>query len=132
MPFDGLFPSVPAQLHPKLSVSMVCSTRELKMPCLAAPPVVKPYRVTSPPPQFAEKKEAERQAKEEEEERQRREAEAAEEALRNKPKSKTEQVNELLRGKLEERLELCGELLVLLRRAQEKASVCTSRTRQLL
>lgn len=71
---------------------------------------------------MAEKKEAERQAKEEEEERLRREAEEAEEALRKKPKSKVEQVNEMLVGKLAERLELCGELLVLLRRAQEKAS----------
>eukprot|EP00903_Cladosiphon_okamuranus_P009107 g8702.t2 len=71
--------------------------------------------------QFAEKQEAERRAKEEEEERLRREAEAAEEALRKKPKSKTEQVNDLLRGKLAERLELCRDLLVLLRRAQEKA-----------
>lgn len=87
----------------------------------------KPCRVTSPRHQFAEKQEAERKAKEEEEERQRREAEAAEEALRNKPKSKTEQVNDLLRDKLAERLDLCGELLVLLRRAQDKASFCRSR-----
>lgn len=85
----------------------------------------KPCRVTSPH-QFAEKQEVERKAKEEEE-RQRREAEAAEEALRNKPKSKTEQVNDLLRDKLAERLDLCGELLVLLRRAQDKASFCRSR-----
>lgn len=90
-------------------------------------PVTKPYRFTSPPRQFAEKQEAERRAKEEDEERQRREAEAAEKALRKKPKSKTEQVNALLRDKLAERLEFCAELLVLLRRAQDKASVCRSR-----
>lgn len=95
------------------------------MPCRH---VTKPYRGhVCPLHQFAEKQEAERRAKEEEEERQRCEAEAAEEALRRKPKSKTEQVNDLLRGKLAERLELCGELLVLLRRAQEKASCGWSR-----
>lgn len=84
----------------------------------------------APPPrdllahQFAEKQEAERRAKEEEEERLRLEAEAAAEELRKRPVSKTEQVNTLLIGKLAERLELCNDLLVLLRRAQEKASVC--------
>lgn len=71
---------------------------------------------------FAEKREAERRAQEEEEERQRKEAEAAEEALRKKPKSKMEQVNGLLLEKLSERMDLCSELLVLLRRALEKAS----------
>lgn len=101
----------------------------MKAPCPALPyrPVAKPYRAMSPPHQFAEKQEAERRAKEEEEERQRLEAEAAEEALRKKPKSKIEQVNDELCGKLAERLELSRELLVLLRRAQEKASVCRSR-----
>ncbi|CBJ48440.1 hypothetical protein Esi_0002_0258 [Ectocarpus siliculosus] len=71
--------------------------------------------------QFAEKQEAERRAKEEEEERQRREAEEAEEALRKQPKSKVDQVRGLLTSKLSERVELCEELLVLLRRAQKKA-----------
>ncbi|CAM9526842.1 unnamed protein product, partial [Ectocarpus fasciculatus] len=70
--------------------------------------------------QFAEKQEAERRAKEEEEERQRREAEEAEEALRKQPKSKVDQVRDLLTSKLSERVELCAELLVLLRRAQKK------------
>lgn len=75
-----------------------------------------------PARQFAEKQEAERRAKEEEEaERLRLEAEAAEEALRKKPVSKIEQVKSLLIGKLAERLELCNELLVLLRREKEKA-----------
>ena len=123
--------SAPAPVLACPFLDLLLQTHEAENPChamlsLPCRSVAKPYRVTSPPHQFAEKQEAERRAKEEEEERQRQEAEAAEEALRRKPKSKTEEVNELLRVKLAERLELCRELLVLLRRAQEKASVCTS------
>lgn len=85
-----------------------------------------PIPVPSSRCQFAEKQEAERRAKEEEEEeRQRREAEEAEEALRKQPKSKVEQVRDLLTSKLSERVELCGELLVLLRRAQKKVREMT-------
>lgn len=73
--------------------------------------------------QLAERQDAEQLAREKEEEVIRREANEAEEALRSRPKSKVEQVTELLMEKLTERLALCGELMVLLRRAQEKARV---------
>lgn len=42
--------------------------------------------------------------------------------MRSKPKSKVEEITGLLAGKLAERLELCCELLLLLRRSQQKVS----------
>lgn len=45
--------------------------------------------------------------------------------MRKQPKSKVDQVRDLLTSKLSERVELCGELLVLLRRAQKKVRVMT-------
>ena len=62
-------------------------------------------------------------AKREEKERKRLDEEATQEALRARPKSKDEQVTELLAAKLAERLKSCGELVALLRRAKEKVSI---------
>lgn len=76
---------------------------------------------------MAEKEEAERLSREKEAESMRleaeREAAAREEALQLHPRpgSKAQEVTDLLRLKLQDRLELCHRQLVLLRRARDKA-----------
>lgn len=67
--------------------------------------------------------EATRRERERETERRQQELEAAEQAERAKPRTKAQGVTESLRVKLDERLELHGQLLLLLQRAQQKVRV---------
>ncbi|CAN0187782.1 unnamed protein product [Discosporangium mesarthrocarpum] len=70
--------------------------------------------------QLAEKEEAEKMAMAEEKKRKLEEEEAAKKLMLTKPKSKVEEVTDLLEGMLTERLELGRNVLVLLHRAHSK------------